>query len=91
MSAGEREKVCPWCHRTLSKCRQPIDERFPKAAREALQAEGYVDVPTCGEGQSRDFKLTGWCWDRARFHPDWSGPKMTENERRGFPDADWRI
>lgn len=74
---------CPYCGQPREACWEPVDERFPAAARDALFAAGYDTVATCEAGQNRDVTRTGWCWDRARFSGGWTGAPLTPAERRG--------
>jgi len=75
------------CAHCGQKCREPVDERFPARAREAYAARGYTTAATCDRGQARDVAATGWCFDRARRDPAWTGEELQDWERRGVGQA----
>ena len=60
---------------TCSLCENPrclveITSGWPQAARDAYEAAGFDMAPTCGDGQRRDMRQIGWCYDRAFYHED---------------------
>lgn len=86
---------CEFCLRPLMECHQRVDGRFPEKARRAYARLERAHIPTCDQGQLIDLSgasvqpgrasrpASGWNWDRARFHPEWTGRRPTEAERRG--------
>jgi len=75
-------RTCASCLQPLRVCHEPVDNRFPEAAREAYARAGYGSAPTCAEGQLRDMQRIGWCWDRARQHPEWRGTPPRAGSRQ---------
>jgi len=89
------DQTCTFCGRELAWCREPVDHRWPDAAREAYRAyfqrEGKeppeeITAPKCAKGQAWDMRKIGWCVDRAVGHLEWTGgvphgvsPKVAHN------------
>ena len=90
---------CRYCGRPKHECAEPVDVRFPEAARDAYRANGMDTAAKCDRGQEQDLRLTvsagrfGWNVSRAVFHEEWSGDGPPEGlsadfyrqfERRGM-------
>lgn len=68
------DELCRYCRaRPPEECQEPVDHRFPSAAREAYTRAGYTYALKCHRGQTMDMAKTGWCMDRIVRHPDWTG------------------
>jgi len=81
-------ELCKYCHRPLALCRIPVDQNWPQRAQEAYARAKLTHAYTCDIGQKLDLVATGgWCYSRARFDRGWSGPALTEAERRGLTSA----
>jgi len=72
-------KPCIHCKRPKHACAEPVDERFPPAARDTFAAHEMTTVWKCPGGQIADLRKTttairpGWNLDRAIWSPQWKG------------------
>ena len=80
---SQEGRTCHACGRPLAECVEPVDARFPPEALAAYALGNLSVAKTCPQGQAFELRHVGWCWDRARFNPEWRGDPLKESERRG--------